>query len=149
MDDVDVNQIPMSNHRRFGFPIWQMVIKGLRNSESFRWDCCLEEWSRGMWESVSAQFVLLSSHSQGEPVSWGQLGGTVSRLQSSQFTGPFKVCTTTRGPQDYKNYKHLPVQAPILNTQMHTCTYIHTELTAHLSLIQWCHNSNDNDVLYV
>lgn len=56
---------------------------------------------------------LLSSHSLSEPVSWGQLGGTVSCLKSSQFTGPFKVNTPTRGPQEYKNYKHWAVQARI------------------------------------
>ncbi|CAB1423699.1 unnamed protein product [Pleuronectes platessa] len=33
---------------------------------------------------------LVGSHSPSEPVSWGQLGGTVSCLKSSQFTGPFK-----------------------------------------------------------
>lgn len=90
--DLDVHQTPTSNHSVFR---------------------CLEEWSGGLWEPVSAQFPLLSSHSPGEPVSWGQLGGTVSCLKSSQFTGPFKVSTPTRGPQDYKNYKHWAVQARI------------------------------------
>lgn len=47
---------------------------------------------------VSAQLLMLSSHSPGEPVSRGQLGGTVSCLKSSQFTGSFKVSTPTRGP---------------------------------------------------
>lgn len=55
--------------------------------------------------------ALLGSHSLGEPVSRGQLGGTVSCLKSSQFTGLFKGSTPTRGPQDYKNYKHWDVQA--------------------------------------
>ncbi|KAK5871228.1 hypothetical protein PBY51_004120 [Eleginops maclovinus] len=68
------------------------------------------------WRFVGARLgpvLLLSSHSPGEPVSRGQLGGTVSCLKSSQFTGPFKVNTPTRGPKDYKNYKHWAVQAPI------------------------------------
>ncbi|KAI9521737.1 hypothetical protein NQZ68_003892 [Dissostichus eleginoides] len=45
------------------------------------------------WRFVGARLgpvPLLSSHSPGEPVSRGQLGGTVSCLKSSQFTGPFK-----------------------------------------------------------
>lgn len=121
-----------------------------RNRSVFR---CLEEWSGGLWEPVSAQFPLLSSHSPGEPVSWGQLGGTVSCLKSSQFTGPFKVSTPTRGPQDYKNYKHWAVQARIWDTQMHTCmhtcTRTHQLLTAHLSLIQRTDNSKDKDIICV
>lgn len=116
--DLDVNQIPTSNHSK------SLVSLGKNGvSQMGLLSCGME------WRFVGARLgpvPLLSSHSLGEPVSWGQLGGTVSCLKSSQFTGPFKVSTPTRGLQDYKNYKHWAVQAPIWDTLMHTFTHRHT-----------------------
>lgn len=98
-------------------------------------------------QSVSAQFLVLGSHSPGEPVSRGQLGGTVSCLKSSQFTGSFKVSTPTRGPEDHKNYKHWAVLAEThkctlegthahTHTDSHAHTHTHSVLTAFLAEVQ-------------
>lgn len=110
----DMNQLLTNNHRMQG-RVFQMVKLSYGTE----------------WRLVGAclgPVPLHSSHSLGEPVSWGQLGGTVSCLKSSQFTGSFKVSTPTGGPQDYKNYKHWAVQAPIWDTQMHNCTHTHIQL---------------------
>lgn len=48
MVDLDVNQNKQPQQARVS--LWQA------RAESFRWDCCLEEWSGGLWEPVSAQF---------------------------------------------------------------------------------------------
>lgn len=87
-----------------------------------------------MGEPVPARFLLLGSHSEGEPLSWGLLGSRVSCLKSSQFSGPFKVSTPTRGPQDYKTLQTLSCPGSYLrhsdartHAHTHTCTHAHMQ----------------------
>lgn len=115
MVDLDVNSI-QSVQRRVSF--WQVIIR----------DRGLSEWSGGLWELVLVQFLGSAHILQVNPCPLGQLGGTVSCLKSSQFTGPFKVNTPTRGPQDYKNYKHWAVRASQLR---HADAHLHAHMHTH------------------
>lgn len=125
--DLDVNCIQSAQRRA---SLWRVIIQ----------DRCVLEWSGGLWELVSVQFLCSAHILRVNPCPLGQLGGTVSCLKSSQFTGPFKVSTPTRGPQDHKTTNTGLSRPPIWDTQMHTCmhacTLTHQLLTAHLSLMQ-------------
>lgn len=84
----------------------------------------LQEWLCCLWELVSARFPCPAHILRVNPCPLGQLGGTVSCLKPSQFTGPFKVSTPTRAPQDYKNYKRQ-------QSGLHTDAHVHACMHAH------------------
>lgn len=121
-------------------------------AESFRRVCCLEEWSRGLWEPVSAQFtrsahILLVNPCPG--ASWAAQSH-VSSPHSS--LGPLKWA---HPPGALRTTKTTNTGLSRILSETHRCTlacthaHTHQLLTAHLSLIQWRDNSRDKDIICV
>ncbi len=128
--------------------LWQAA------AESFRWDCCVEEWSGGLWEPVSAQFPhsahilrvnpcpgaswaaqshVSSPHSSLGPLKWTHQAGAIRTTK-----------TTNTGLSGLLSETHRCTLACT-----HALTHAHQLLTAHLSWTQRRDNSKDKDIICI